>query len=178
MNFCSACGAATTSKIPNGDNRLRAVCTACGTIHYENPKIIAGTLAYTGDQVLLAKRAIEPRYGLWTLPAGFMECLETAEQAARRETKEEACAEVTIERLLLVASIPQISQVYMLYQGRLLSEHAAGEESLETGLFTYAEIPWNDLAFPVMREALEHFYADQKTGQTDITHHSVVKRRQ
>lgn len=174
MPFCSACGVSTEAKIPNGDNRLRNVCTACGVIHYENPKIIAGTLAHQNGHVLLAKRAIEPRCGLWTLPAGFMECNETAEQAAQRETLEEACAEVSIERLLLVASIPQISQVYMLYQGQLLSEHAAGEESLETMLCTQTDIPWDDLAFPVMHQALELFFAEP-TGT--ITHHSVIERR-
>lgn len=173
MNFCSSCGEPVVQQIPADDNRLRAVCTVCQTIHYENPKIIAGALAHQNGKILLAKRAIEPRYGLWTLPAGFMECGETTEQAAQRETQEEACAEIDIERLLLVASIPQISQVYMIYQAKLLGGHAVGAESLATELYSPEDIPWDELAFPVMTRALQ-FYLD---GPPKITHDIVIQRK-
>lgn len=165
MNFCSNCGAATTRRVPDGDNRPRDLCEACGTIHYQNPKIIAGCVVLRENKVLLCRRAIEPRYGLWTLPAGFMENGETVAQAALRETWEEAGATPDLEQLYVVTSIPTISQVYMLYLAHLHDEHfASGPESLETRLFGMDEIPWDELAFHTVRDTLNCLKADLAKG--------------
>ncbi|MEM6710624.1 MAG: NUDIX hydrolase, partial [Pseudomonadota bacterium] len=159
MKFCSNCGTAVELKIPEGDNRERYVCPACHTIHYVNPKIVAGCLVTAGEQVLLCKRAIEPRKGYWTLPAGFMENGESAEDGAARETWEEALAKVDIHGLYTVFSLPYISQVYMFYRGTLVgTQFGAGPESLEVGLYDEADIPWNDLAFPVVTQTLRHYF--------------------
>ena len=166
MNFCSNCGAATLElRIPDGDTLRRRVCATCGTIHYENPKIVTGCLPVWDERVLLCKRAIEPRYGLWTLPAGFMENDESASEGAAREALEEANARVEIEDLYTVYSIPHISQVYMMFRARLLDENVSpGIESLEVKLVTAGEIPWNELAFTMVRRTLEHYIEDRKTG--------------
>lgn len=150
---------------PEGDNRERYICLECHTIHYENPKIVAGCIPEWQGRILLCKRAIEPRYGLWTLPAGFMENGESTEQAAMRETWEEARARVTIESLYSLFSIPDINQVYMLFRGRLVDgAFEAGEESLECRLFDEADIPWEELAFPVVRETLSRYYRDKSAN--------------
>ena len=134
MIFCSNCGARLIRKIPPGDDRLRYVCESCATIHYQNPKIVAGCIPEWEGRLLLCRRAIEPRHGLWTLPAGFMENGETTEQAAARETWEEARARVGSMQLYGVFSIPHISQVYMMFRGVLLAEEfGPGPESLEPG---------------------------------------------
>jgi ADP-ribose pyrophosphatase YjhB (NUDIX family) len=166
MKYCSACGATVTYRIPAGDNRLRFVCDSCETIHYQNPKIVAGVLPTWGEKVLLCRRAIAPRYGLWTLPAGFMENGETTEQAAARETREEANAQVGDLQLYTVVSLPHVSQVYMIYRGELLAEDAfaPGVESLEVRLFSEAEVPWEALAFQTVRKTLEHFFHDRNQG--------------
>lgn len=165
MKYCSACGATVSLKIPENDERLRHVCDACGTIHYQNPKIIAGALPVFNDQVLLCRRAIEPRHGLWTLPAGFMENGETTEQAAAREAHEEANARLQNLHLYTVISIPHVSQVYMLYRCELAStDFSPGVESLETRLFHEHEIPWQELAFASVRKTLECFFNDRKQG--------------
>ncbi len=165
MNFCSNCGAAVSLKIPAGDNRQRSVCDACETIHYVNPRIIAGCLVTAGDQVLLCKRAIEPRHGYWTLPAGFMENGESTEAAAARETWEEAEAKVEIDGLYTLFSLPHISQVYLFYRAELVGgTYAAGAESLEVGLFSEADIPWDTLSFPVITHTLKHYFADRQSG--------------
>lgn len=165
MKFCSNCGAAVTLKIPAGDNRERSVCDACDTIHYVNPRIIAGCLVTQGEQVLLCKRAIEPRLGYWTLPAGFMENGETTEQGAARETWEEAQAKVDLQGLYTLFSLPHISQVYLFYRGELLDNaYGAGEESLEVALFNEADIPWDELSFPVITETLKYYFADRVKG--------------
>ena len=142
--------------MPEGDNRERAVCSACDTIHYQNPKIVAGALPVWEDRILLCKRAIEPRYGTWTLPAGFMENGETVEQGARRETHEEARAELQELSLYTMLSIPHISQVYIMFRGQLMAEDAfsPGDESLETTLFAEHEIPWDEIAFPVIADGM------------------------
>ncbi len=163
MFFCSNCGAEVVEKIPAGDSRLRHICERCDTIHYQNPKIVAGCLPVWEDRLLLCRRAIEPRYGLWTLPAGFMENGESTEQAAARETLEEACAEVVDLALYGVFSIPHINQVYMMFRACLASGNfSPGEETLETRLFSEHEIPWEQLAFPVVRRTLERYYQDLK----------------
>jgi ADP-ribose pyrophosphatase YjhB (NUDIX family) len=144
---------------------VRDVCEACGHIHYFNPKIVVGALPIWGDRVLLCKRAIEPRYGKWTLPAGFMEEKETLEDGASRETLEEAGARIHIDGLYTVLSLPDISQVYMLYRATLADlNFTAGTESLEVALFTEQEIPWDELAFRTISTTLRHYFADRVSG--------------
>ena len=167
MKFCSQCGESVTQRIPEGDNRIRYVCDRCETIHYQNPNIVAGCIPVYGDQILLCKRAIEPRYGMWTLPAGYMENEETVEQGAIRETLEEARAELLNLSFYTMLSIPHISQVYIIFRAELTGEDAfsPGEESTETALFSEQEIPWNELAFPVIERSLRYYFADRKRGQ-------------
>ncbi|WP_287028601.1 NUDIX hydrolase [Pseudomonas sp. UBA6310] len=162
MKFCNQCGGTVSERIPAGDNRPRIVCDQCQLVHYQNPRIVAGCLPVWGEQVLLCRRAIEPRRGFWTLPAGFMENGETTEQAASRETLEEACARVSGLQLYTVFDLPHISQVYMLFRAELVDlDFAAGDESLEVKLFHEAEIPWSELAFPTIGRTLEWFFADR-----------------
>jgi ADP-ribose pyrophosphatase YjhB (NUDIX family) len=165
MNYCTHCAAPVIHRVPDGDNRPRHICGSCGLIHYSNPKIIAGALPVWEQQVLLCRRAIEPRQGLWTLPAGFMENGETTQNAARRETEEEACARVDVGDLYCYLNIPRISQVYVIFLARLLDlDFAAGEESLEVELFHEKDIPWDDIAFPAIEIALRHYFEDRKQG--------------
>ncbi len=165
MKFCNQCGGAVSLKVPAGDNRPRFVCEQCQLVHYQNPRIVAGCLPVWQEQVLLCRRAIEPRRGYWTLPAGFMENGETTEQAAARETWEEACARVRDLRLYTLFDLPHISQVYMLFRAELVGpDFAVGEESLEVKLFHEAEIPWSELAFPTIARTLEWFFADRRSA--------------
>lgn len=165
MKYCSDCGNPVSLKIPSGDNRERHVCDHCGTIHYQNPRIIAGTLPVFGDKVLLCRRAIEPRLGFWTLPAGFMENGETTQEAAARETIEEAAADVTGQELYMVFNLPQINQVYIFYRAEVVDgRFGVGVESLESQLFAEDEIPWSDLAFPTVSRALKYYFADRRDG--------------
>ena len=165
IKFCNSCGAPVTHRVPEGDTLARAICDACGTIHYVNPKIVVGCIPVLGDRILICKRAIEPRYGLWTLPAGFMENNESASQGAAREALEEANARVEIEDLYTVYSIPHISQVYMMFRARLLdADVSAGAESLEVKLVHEEEIPWEQLAFAMVRRTLQHFLEDRRAG--------------
>lgn len=169
MNFCGNCGQKTVEKIPLGDQQVRRVCSHCATIHYVNPKVICGALVIHDDKVLLCRRAIEPRYGLWTLPAGYMELFETMEQGAARETREEAEAEVSIEQLYCMYNIPRIGQIYVLFKAQLIDgKFGAGEETIESRLFSEDEIPWEQLAFPSVERTLRHYFADRKTNQFDI----------
>ncbi|OQY50435.1 MAG: NUDIX hydrolase [Candidatus Parabeggiatoa sp. nov. 2] len=170
MNYCSHCGSARlVQKVPEGDNLPRIVCEDCHTIHYQNPKIITGCLPTWEDKILLCKRAIEPRYGLWTLPAGFMENNETVEQAAVRETWEEAKATLSPLSLYVVFSLPHISQVYMMFRAKLREPtFAPGTESLEVRLFSQDEIPWEQLAFFTIRRTLTLFFQDCQTGQFPV----------
>lgn len=169
MKFCSCCSAPVVVQIPEGDRLPRHVCTDCGTIHYQNPRIVAGCIPEWQGRVLLCRRAIEPRRGFWTLPAGFMENGETTDAAAARETFEEACARVEILGLYTLYSLPHISQVHLLYRARLLdTEFAAGEESLEVGLYDEARIPWDELAFQTVRETLRHYFADRSHGEFPV----------
>jgi ADP-ribose pyrophosphatase YjhB (NUDIX family) len=147
-----------SEKVPAGDNRLRRVCDECGFVDYVNPKVVVGAICTWGDKVLLCRRAIEPRRGYWTMPAGFLEEKEATEDGARREAWEEARAELEIEGLLGVYSVARISQVHIIYRARLRSpDVAAGEESLEVRLFAWEEIPWDDLAFPSVHWSLQHY---------------------
>ncbi len=166
MNFCSTCGKSVIQKVPPGDNLPRFVCETCQAIHYHNPKIVAGCIPEWEDQILLCRRAIEPRLGLWTFPAGFMELGESTEQAAVRETQEEAHADVRIAGLYAVLSLPNIGQVYLVFRGRMTTPvFQAGPESLDVRLFPLSEIPWETMAFPVVSEALRRYVSDAKSGE-------------
>jgi len=145
-------------RVPAGDTRERQVCADCGFIRYENPKVVAGSLVIDAGRVLLCRRAIEPRIGFWTLPAGYMELGETAEEAARREAREEAEAELVIERVFAVYSIPRIAQVQVMFLARLAQPHIApGSESLEVNFFALNDVPWGELAFPSVRWAIGQY---------------------
>ena len=166
MKFCSECAHPVSWSIPVGDNRHRHVCSQCGTIHYENPRIIAGTLPVFEDHVLLCKRAIEPRAGFWTLPAGFMEQGETLEEGAIRETSEEAGIKIKTEQMLTSISVPHISQVHIFFLAHMSSrQHAdATIESSEVKLFKFDDIPWQKIAFPTVSKTLKHYLADVAEG--------------
>jgi ADP-ribose pyrophosphatase YjhB (NUDIX family) len=171
MKFCSSCGTEVTWVIPEGDNRERHVCLnpECATIHYSNPRIVTGCLPIHQDKVLLCKRAIEPRSGFWTLPAGFLENGETIEQGAIRESREEAKANLEVEHLYTLFDLPHIHQVYFFYKASLIdTDFGPGEESLEVKLFEESEIPWDELAFPVVEETLKVFFEDKKTNQYSL----------
>jgi len=154
-------------RVPEGDNRERLICDDCQFVLYQNPKIVAGSVVTWEDRILLARRAIEPRKGYWTLPAGYMEIGETTEEAAQREAVEEACCTIEIDRLLAVYSIARIGQVQIMYRARLRSpEFACGPESAEVALFRWEDIPWTELAFPTVVWALAHFH--QTRGRSDF----------
>ncbi|MEM8982869.1 MAG: NUDIX hydrolase [Pseudomonadota bacterium] len=155
ISFCTACGSPTQTVTPDGDTREREVCGTCGIVHYRNPKVVVGAIPVFDGKILLCKRAIEPRYGFWTLPAGFMELGETMAEGAARETWEEACARVSIERLYAVIDVVQAGQVHVFYTATFNGEYAAGEESLDVGLYAPEDIPWPEIAFPSGRFALE-----------------------
>jgi len=163
MNYCSHCGSSKLQwLIPEGDRLQRMVCEQCKTIHYQNPHIIAGCLPIWQEKVLLCRRAIEPRYGLWTVPAGFMENGESIEEAAIRETREEANADIQIRNLYMMYSIMRVDQLYILFLADLknLSFHA-GEESLDVKLFNQTDIPWEELAFQIVGKTLENYFTDR-----------------
>ncbi len=166
MKFCSDCGESVILAIPEGDHLPRYVCRVCDTIHYQNPKIVTGCIPEWQDKILLCRRAIEPRYGLWTLPAGFMENHETTAQGAARETREETRLEVEIMSLYALFNIPHISQVYLMFRARMHDmSFGPTPESLEVELFSEAEIPWEQLAFPVVKETLKRYFADRQQGE-------------
>ncbi len=165
MNYCTQCGARVELRIPEGDSHMRHVCPQCGEIHYLNPKLVVGCVAEWEGDILLCRRAIEPRHGLWTLPAGFMENGESTTQAALRETLEEACARVSIDSLFALVNIPHINQVHLFYRGSMRdARFEAGEESLETALFSETDIPWNDLAFRSVTLCLRAYFSDRRSG--------------
>jgi len=173
IKHCKNCGAAVVYRVPDdGDTKERAVCPSCQTIHYENPLNVVGTVPHLGDRVLLCKRNIEPRRGKWTLPAGFMELHETTAEGAARETVEEAGAQFDLERLFSVLNVARVGQVHLFYTARLLSDQFdPGHETIEARLFTEAEIPWDDIAFRTVRETLEHYFADRRSGQ--LSFHTI-----
>lgn len=165
MNFCSHCGSPVRVQVPPGDNRPRHVCSQCGAVHYHNPKLVVGCIPEWEERILLCRRAIEPKHGLWTLPAGFMENGETTAEGAARETLEEAGARVDNLSLYTMISLPDINQVYLVFRARLLHlDFQPGEESLEARLFQEHEIPWDDLAFRTIHRTLEHYFADRRGG--------------
>src|SRR5512139_2868029 len=169
VRFCSHCGSPITVRIPDGDNRTRACCDSCGTIHYLNPRPVVGTVPIWGEQVLLCRRAIEPRYGKWTLPAGFMEVGETTGDGAMRETLEEAGARVELGPLFSVIDVPHVEQVHIFFQARLLDlSFAPGEESLEVQLFREQAIPWREIAFRTVASTLRHYFSDRARGSFGV----------
>ncbi len=166
IRHCKSCGATTEYRIPTDDNRPRAVCTVCALVHYENPCNVVGTIPVWEDQVLLCRRNIEPRYGYWTLPAGFMELDETLAEGAARETVEEAGAHIELEPLFTLLNVVRAGQVHVFYRARLLdTQFAPGPETIEAKLFREHEVPWDDLAFKTVRETLKLYFNDRSQGQ-------------
>ena len=178
VKYCASCGSPRIERVvPDGDTLVRDVCAACGTIHYQNPKVVVGCLPEWEDRVLLCKRAIEPRMGLWTLPAGFLENGETLVDGALRETLEEADARVAIGDLYAVISLAQINQVYMMFRAQLLDVgFGPGAESLEVRLFDERDIPWESLAFRTIARTLRNYFLDRRLGAFTL-HVSAIERR-
>ena len=165
IKHCRACGSEVRYETPADDNRDRATCTVCTTIHYENPINVVGTLPVWQDKVLLCRRNIEPRRGLWTLPAGFMELGETTVEGALRETVEEAGARVEMQALFTLIDVARAGQVHLFYRARLLdTDFAPGPETIEAGLFTEAEVPWDEIAFRTTKLTLERYFEDRRAG--------------
>lgn len=166
IKHCRRCGAAVDYRVPADDNRQRAVCTGCGDIHYENPLNVVGTVPAWGEQVLLCRRNIEPRFGLWTLPAGFMELGETLSDGALRETVEEAGAHVQMQELFTLLNVVRVGQVHLFYRARMLDTHLdPGPETIEARLFHEHEVPWDEMAFRTSKVTLKHYFDCQRAGR-------------
>ena len=167
IKHCKECGTAVVYRLPDdGDTKKRAVCPACHTVHYENPLNVVGTVPHWGEQVLLCKRNIEPRFGKWTLPAGFMELQETTAEGAARETDEEAGAQFEMQELFTLLNVARVGQVHFFYRAKLLSDQFnPGPETIEAQLFNEADIPWDEIAFRTVKETLEHYFADRRAGR-------------
>ncbi|MBA4741216.1 MAG: NUDIX hydrolase [Azoarcus sp.] len=166
MKFCSHCAHPVDWRIPAGDTLPRHVCSKCDTVHYVNPKLVVGAIVEHQGRILLCRRAIEPRLGFWTLPAGFMENGESTSEGAARETLEEACARIEVGELFTLIDVPHINQVNLMYRARLIgTEFAAGDESLEVALFDEHEVPWDALAFRTISLALRHYFDDRRIGR-------------
>ncbi|MFC1688634.1 NUDIX hydrolase [Pseudomonadota bacterium] len=175
MKFCSSCGSHLVEKIPRDDDRRRHVCPGCDTVHYQNPKIVTGCLPVWEDSVLLCRRAIEPRSGYWTVPAGFMELDETVEQGAVRETWEEARAQVEIQAPYSMFNLPHVNQLYVIYRARLKNlDFRPGPESEDVRLFAEQDIPWDDLAFGAVRRTLRFFFGDRPGGRFPMRTGTIV----
>ena len=174
MKYCSKCGETVTRRIPENDDHERWVCDSCHTVHYQNPLIVVGCVPERDGKVLLCKRAIEPRYGYWTVPAGFMELGETIAQGAARETIEEACATVEIGRLFAVVDVIDAGQVHLFFTAKLVSDFAVGLESLEVRLFAEEEIPWDEIAFQSGHYALQKYFEDK--GEDNGVHIHELRR--
>ena len=169
IKHCRVCGAEVSYRVPADDNRERAVCPACGEIHYENPINVVGTVPVWDESVLLCRRNIEPRYGLWTLPAGFLELAESTAEGAIRETVEEAGAHIELQDLFTVLNVVRAGQVHLFYRARMLDAHLdPGPETIEARLFREHEVPWDELAFRTVRQTLEHFFADRQRGSFGV----------
>jgi ADP-ribose pyrophosphatase YjhB (NUDIX family) len=174
MKFCSACGQPVVLKIPDGDHLPRHVCPSCGTIHYENPRIIAGCVPEWEGKLLLCKRAIEPRRGFWTIPAGFMENGEALQDAAARESMEEALARVEIGSLLAIVNVIRAHQVHIMFRARLLdTDFGVGPESLEVQLYDESAIPWADMAFLSVEFALRRYLEDRRAGRENLHYRDI-----
>jgi len=178
MNYCSHCGSdRLVFRVPDGDTLPRFVCAACGTIHYQNPKVVVGCLPVWEGRVLLCKRAIEPRHGLWTLPAGFLENGESLADGAMRETLEEANARVTLDGLYTVISLPQINQIYVMFRARLdYLGFGPGTESLEVRLYDEADVPWEQLAFRTITRTLRNYFLDRREGAFPLRLSTLERR--
>ncbi len=174
MKYCSNCGQQVSKRIPGDDSRERWVCDSCATVHYQNPKIVVGCVPEKDGRILLCKRAIEPRYGYWTVPAGFMELGESQAECAARETLEEACAEVEIGHLFASVDVVDAGQVHVFFTAKLLGNYAAGEESLDVAMYREDEVPWDDIAFHSGRFALQKYFADK--GQNNGVHMHELRR--
>jgi ADP-ribose pyrophosphatase YjhB (NUDIX family) len=176
IKHCKECGSAVVYRVPDdGDTKQRAVCPTCHTIHYENPLNVVGTVPYWGDQVLLCKRNIEPRWGKWTLPAGFMELNETTAEGAARETIEEAGAHFDMDGLFTLVNVARVGQVHLFYRAQLTSDQfAPGVETIEARLFKEDEIPWDELAFRTTKETLVRYFADRRAGAFQIHHIDIT----
>jgi len=178
MKFCPDCGAAVERRIPEGDQLPRDVCTACGTVHYQNPRVVVGCVPEWQGRILLCRRAIEPRRGYWTAPSGFLEIGESLLAAAARETAEEAMAEVEVGSMLSVVNVLYAAQVHIMFRARMrTANHAAGVESLETRLCEEAEIPWDDIAFSSMRYSLERYVEDRRRGDQPLHFYDLTQRQ-
>ena len=175
MKYCSSCGNKVSYKIPKGDNRKRAICDVCGEVHYKNPLIVVGCIVESEDKILLCKRAIEPRLGYWTIPAGFMELDETLAEGAARETFEEACANVEISHQFASIDIPHAGQVHVFFRGKLNGNFGVGEESLDTQLFSEDEIPWENIAFESTHFALKKYFESDKRKTTHF--HQIIRKK-
>ena len=176
MNYCQDCGHAITVRIPEGDQLPRSVCSSCGIVHYENPRIVVGCVPHWRGQILLCRRAIEPRRGFWTAPAGFLEIGESLHQGAARETAEEALATVEVGSLLSVVNVFHTAQVHVIFRAQLRdATHGAGVESLETALFSEPQIPWDEIAFQSIRYALESYFADRRDGTDQAHFHDIAR---
>ncbi len=173
MKYCATCGTPTSREIPDGDTRERYVCKSCNTIHYQNPLVVVGCVPEFDGKILLCKRAIEPRYGFWTVPAGFMELGESIAEGAMRETKEEACADVEIGHLFAAVDVPDAGQLHLFFTAKLLGNHAAGDESLETVLYAIDDIPWPEIAFKSGIFALEKYLED--AGRNNGVHTQTLR---
>jgi len=178
MRYCSNCAQPVATSVPAGDNRPRAVCGSCGTIHYVNPKLVVGCVPEHQGQILLCRRAIEPRLGFWTVPAGFMELGETMAEAALRETLEEALARVELGRLFSIVDVVQAGQVHVFFEGRLREPgFGVGAETLEVRLFRPEDIPWPELAFQSVRIALEQYLDNGRSGNTELRLQAATRKR-
>lgn len=189
MKFCPKCGSSVNLQVPDGDTRSRYICSSCETIHYENPRNVVGTIPVYEDKILLCKRAIQPRLGFWTLPAGFLEINESTQAGAQRETLEEAGADVEVGPLFSLLNVIHAEQVHLFYLAKMKEPvFSVGVESLDVRLFSESEIPWNDLAFPTVTKTLEWFFADRAAGKLintdqlathlhDIDHDERVNKR-
>ncbi len=176
IQYCNHCGEQVLLQTPPGDNRNRHVCARCGRIQYQNPKVVCGCLPVWQERILLCRRAIEPRKGLWTLPAGFLENDETIQHGAARETMEEACAEIVKQTLYGIYSLPQINQVYIMFRAELTGENnfSPGAETLEARLFQESEIPWQELAFRVIRLTLQRYLSERKSGAFTVAINNIL----
>ena len=174
MKYCSDCGQTVSRKVPGGDTHERWICDACGRIHYQNPIPVVGCVPERDGKILLCKRSIEPRYGKWTVPAGFMELGESSVAGARRETLEEACAEVEIGHLFAVVDVIDAGQIHLFYTAKLLGDFAPGEESLDVRMFGEDEIPWDEIAFHSGHYALQKYFEDR--GRNNGVHIHELRR--
>ena len=175
IQHCRVCGSRAEYRVPTDDNRERATCTVCAEIHYENPLNVVGTVPVWGDQVLLCRRNIEPRFGFWTLPAGFMEFGESTAEGALRETVEEAGARVEMQGLFTVLNVVRVGQVHLFYRARMLDTHLdPGPETIEARLFREDEVPWDELAFRTVRDTLRFYFDDRRLGQFSVHAGDIV----